>query len=89
MRRRIKGLLQEYIGGFTMKKMSVCFGALAILLSNIMCVVVAYNYSDMLWGIQYAGYSAPVWTAFLSAIPFVIGIAICIVLAIIFKKKCA
>ena len=52
-----------------------------------MCALVAYNYSDMLWGIQYAGYSAPAWTAFLTAIPFAVGIAVCIALAIIFKKK--
>ena len=70
-----------------MKKISTCFWILAVLLSDIMCAVVAYNYCGMLWGIKYAGYSAPAWTAFLSAIPFVIGIAICIVLAIIFKKK--
>ena len=70
-----------------MKKLSVCFWALALLLSNIMCAVVAWNYCDMLWGIKYAGYSAPASTAFLSAIPFVVGIAICIVLALFFKKK--
>ena len=71
-----------------MKKVSICFWILAVLLSDIMCAIVAYNYCGMLWGIKYAGYSAPAWTAFLSAIPFVISIAICIVLAIIFKKKC-
>ena len=70
-----------------MKKLSVFFYALAVLLSDIMCAVVAFNYCDMIWGIQYAGYSAPVWTAFLLAIPFVIGIAICVMLAVVFKKK--
>ena len=70
-----------------MKRMSVCLRILAVLLSDIMCAVVAYHYSDMIWGIQYAGYSAPAWTAFLLAIPFVIGIVICIVLASIFQRK--
>ena len=70
-----------------MKKLSVCFWILAVILSDIMCAVVAWNYCDMLWGIKYAGYSAPASTAFLSAIPFAAGIAICVVLAIVFKKK--
>ena len=42
-----------------MKKLSYLFGALAVLLSQVMCAVVAYGYCDMLWGIQYACYSAP------------------------------
>ena len=70
-----------------MKKMSVCCWVLAALLSDIMCAVVAWNYCSMLWGIKYAGYSAPASTAFLLAIPFVIGIAISIALALFFKKK--
>ena len=70
-----------------MKKISIVFGLLAVLLSNIMCAVVAYNYRDMLCGIEHASYSAPASTAFLLAIPYLIGIVICIVLAITFMKK--
>lgn len=70
-----------------MKKLSIIFGLLAALLSDIMCAVVAYNYRDMLCGIEHAGYSAPASTAFLLAIPNLIGIVICIVLAITFMKK--
>lgn len=70
-----------------MKTMSILFEISAILLSDAMCAVVAYNYCDMLWGIQYAGYSAPAWTALLSAIPFAVGIAVCAVLALFFKKR--
>ena len=70
-----------------MKKLSIIFGLLAVLLSDIMCAVVAYNYRDMLCGIEHAGYRAPSSTAFLLVIPYAIGIAICIVLAIVFKKK--
>ena len=70
-----------------MKKLSVCFWVLAAVLSDIMCAVVAWNYCDMLWGIRYAGYSAPVATSFLSAIPFAVGIAICISFALFFRKK--
>ena len=70
-----------------MKKLSYLFAALAIVLSDIMCFVVAYNYRDMLCGIEHAGYSAPASTAFLYAIPFVVGIIVCVVLAIRFHKK--
>ena len=70
-----------------MKKLSYLFTALAIVLSDIMCFVVAYNYRDMLCGIEHAGYSAPASTAFLYAIPFVVGIIVCAVLAIRFCKK--
>ena len=70
-----------------MKTMSMVFGMLAILLSNIMCAVVAFNYRDMLCGIEHAGYSAPASTAFLYAIPFVVGIVVCAILAIRFRKN--
>ena len=60
---------------------------IAIILSHIMCAVVAYNYCDMMWGIKYAGYSAPVSTAFLVAIPFAIAIVVCVVIALYFKKR--
>ena len=70
-----------------MKTLSAVFGILAVLLSDVMCAVVAYNYCDMRWGIQYAGYSAPAWTALLVGIPYAVGIIICIVLAVFFMKK--
>ena len=70
-----------------MKKLSYLFTALAIVLSDIMCFVVAYNYRGMLCGIEHAGYSAPASTAFLYAIPFVVGIIVCAVLAIRFHNK--
>ena len=70
-----------------MKKFSTIFIALAVILSDVMCAVVGYNYATMQWGIKYAGYSAPASTAFLYAIPFVIGIIVCAILAIRFRKK--
>ncbi len=70
-----------------MKALSTVFRILAVLLSDTMCAVVAYNYCDMLWGIKYAGYSAPARTAFLAAIPYAAGIIVCVVLAVFFKKK--
>jgi TRAP-type C4-dicarboxylate transport system permease small subunit len=70
-----------------MKVLSKIFIILAILLSNVMCAVVAYNYCSLGWGAQYAGYSAPPGTAFVLAIPYAAGIVILIVLAIIFNRK--
>lgn len=70
-----------------MKKLSIIFGVLAVILSDIMCAVVAYNYCDLLWKIEYAGYSVPASTAFLYVIPYGISIVICAVLAIVFNKR--
>ncbi|MEG0895593.1 MAG: hypothetical protein RSE07_03255 [Oscillospiraceae bacterium] len=72
-----------------MKKLSVVFGILAILLSNIMCAVVAYNYSSLLWCGKYGGCSAPADVAFLYAIPFIVGIIVCVVVAVLLYKKSA
>lgn len=70
-----------------MKKISRLFTWLAIILSDVMCAVVAYNYCRMQWGTRYAAYSAPAWVAFLYAIPYGIGIVVCVVLAAAMKKK--
>lgn len=69
------------------KYLSYVFIALAILLSNVMCATVAYNYCNMKWGIKYAGFGAPASTAFLLTIPYAIGIVICVILAWFFSKK--
>ena len=70
-----------------MRKLHILFAAIAVLLSDIMCFVVAYNYRDMLCGIEHAGFSAPASTAFIYAVPFLIGIAVCVILSIRFYKK--
>ena len=51
-----------------MKTLSTAFFISAVILSDIMCAVIAYNYCNLLWGIKYAGYSAPAETAFLTAV---------------------
>ena len=71
----------------SMKNLSYIFTILAIILSDIMCAVVAYNYRGMLCGIKHMGYSAPANVAFIYAIPFLVGIIICVILAYIFHKK--
>ena len=79
-----------------MKKISYLFIVLAILLSDIMCAVVAYNYCALQWGgqyaaystpAQYAAYSTPASAAFLYFVPYGIGIIFCIILARFFYKK--
>ena len=60
-----------------MKKLSTIFAVLAILLSDVMCAVVAYNYCALEWGGKYEAWSAPASTALLLAIPYAIGIIIC------------
>lgn len=67
--------------------LSYIFVVFAILLSDIMCAAVAYNYCNMQWAIQYKGYSAPASTAFLLLIPYAAGIVICVALAWLFHKK--
>ncbi len=70
-----------------MKKLSNIFGLLAIILANIMCAVVGYNYATMLCGIEHKGFSAPANTAFLLAIPYLIGVVVCIMIALVLRKK--
>ena len=70
-----------------MKKISSIFGFLAILLTNVMVAVVAYNYGAMKVGVEYGGYSVPAYSVFLYAIPFLVGILACIVVAVRFKKN--
>lgn len=70
-----------------MKKLSYCFGILAILLSHVMCTAVAYNYCNLLWCGKYGGCSAPANVAFFLAIPYGIGIAACATLAVVFYKQ--
>jgi hypothetical protein len=74
-------------GGIPMKKLSVLFCILALVLSHAMCAAVAYTYCELLWCGQYGGCSAPASIAFLLAIPYCIGIAICIGLTILCYKK--
>ena len=69
-----------------MKTLSVIFWILAVLLSDVMCAVVAWNYCYL----KYVPYnSAPTETAFFLAIPYAVGIAVCVALALFFKHRAA
>ena len=70
-----------------MKKLCTLFTILAVFLSEIMCVVVAYSYREMFCGIAHQGFSAPATVAFLYAIPFIAAIVLCAGLAIHFRRK--
>lgn len=68
-------------------KLSRFFWILSLLLSHTMCAAVAASYTGMLWGIRYACYSAPASAAFLLAIPYSLGILICLGLAYAFHGR--
>lgn len=70
-----------------MKTWRYIFTTLAILLSNVMCFVVAYLYRGVQCDIAHAGFSAPAGIAFFYAIPFLGGILVCVILAFLFWKK--
>ena len=69
------------------KSLERVFAAAAILLSDIMCAVVGYEYSALEWGGRYGLNSAPPYIAFLYAVPFVVGIVICVILSLVFHRK--
>ncbi len=70
-----------------MKKLQYLFAILTLVLSHLMCFVVAWNYRDMLCGIAHNCYSAPAEMALLTAIPYAAGIVICGVLAYLCYRK--
>lgn len=70
-----------------MKRISLLLTIIALILSHIMCFVVAWNYRDMLCGIEHSGFSAPADVAFLGIIPYAVGILLCGILAYIFRRK--
>ena len=69
-----------------MKHLSHACLLLAVLLSDGMCAVVAFQYARLLDGLA-AGYSAPPETAFLYAIPFGAGIALCLTAALLLRCR--
>ncbi len=77
-------------GESKMKKYKILrnvFVILALILSHTMCAEVAFNYSSLLCAIAHKGFSAPADIAFLFAIPYGVGIILCVFLAFLFNKK--
>lgn len=52
-----------------------------------MCITVAWSYRDMLCEIEHSCYSAPAEMAFFGMVPYAAGILLCVILAIVFRKK--
>ena len=69
------------------KVLAICFLVIALIISHIMCVHVAFAYCNLLWGIKYAGFSAPAYVAFFLLIPYLVGIVVTLIIALIFWKK--
>ncbi len=70
-----------------MKKLCKFLLALAGLLCNAMCAVVAFNWAFMRCAILHAGASAPEWVSLYLAIPFAVPIAACIIAVILLERK--
>ena len=70
-----------------MKKLSTIFAALAILLTNIMCVVVTNLCTSGYHAEMHHFTSAPWEVGFLFGIPFAIAIIACSVVAYIANRK--
>ena len=66
------------------KSISNIFLVLAVILSDIMCAVTAYNYRSMELCFEC---SAPPDVALLLAIPYGLAIALCLALAWFFRRK--
>ena len=60
---------------------------LSIILFGVMTAVVGYNYAYMECAIAHQGASAPVYIAFLSGVPYIILIAICLIVIKVLKEK--
>lgn len=69
-----------------MKKLSVIFYVLAVLLSDIMVFVVTREYCNIYWGVRYLGYTVSPNIAFIYVIPFGVAIIVCVVLAVVCKN---
>lgn len=67
--------------------LSRVFLLLAVLLSDVMCIVVTFNYCTLKCGGLHMGWSAPASVAFVLIPPYAAGIAACLFLALFFRKK--
>ena len=70
-----------------MKKLSNIFAILAILLTNVMCVVVTNVCTNGYHAAKHHLTSAPWEVGLLLIIPFAIGILLCSLIALIAKKR--
>ena len=50
-------------------------------------ILIKFYFGILYLGGKYGMYSAPTWVAFLYGIPFAIGILVCVIVAVVIKKK--
>ena len=75
-------------GDFMNKKLIIkILYAVSIILLGVMTATVGYNYALMECSIAHQGASAPAYIALFSGVPFVIIIAICLIIAWVLKEK--
>lgn len=60
-------------------------GAISTLF-NGMLFTLGYKYRDMMCGIEHGGYSAPAWVCVIYAIPFLVAIGVCVIIARKYSK---
>lgn len=70
-----------------MKVLSFVCALLAVLLSDVMCVVVTYEYCIIYFGMKYEGYSASPEIVLVLLIPFLLCIAFLLVASISLRHK--
>lgn len=68
-------------------KLSRLFLVLALLLSHTMCAAVASEYTGLVYCGRHGLCSAPPSVAFLLAVPFLLGVLICLGLAYAFRRR--
>ncbi len=67
-----------------MRKISKALLIISLVISHVMCAVVAYEYATLL---NCRMCSAPAWVAFYLIIPYAAAIAVCVLLALILNRK--
>ncbi len=69
------------------KHRSTAFVVAALVISHLMCGVVAWQYRGHICGVQHQGFSAPADVAYFYAIPFLVAIVACLILAFVNHRK--
>ena len=69
------------------KKLSLTFSVLSVILINLMCIVVTWDFAHITWQGIYGLTSFPAWVALYEIIPFAFGITVLVVLAVLFHQK--
>ena len=81
-------MLDNSLGDFMNKNLiRKILNIVSIILFGAMTAVVGYNYALMECSIAHQGASVPAYIALFSGVPFVIIIAICLVIGRVLKEK--